>query len=293
MQTDAYSFGDDEVVLDVEWADDSLTCNLSEDHSHKGNNTWVRIVTENREQAAPADPVALARKILAWIKTAQDGEVLESAESRNRVWKEAIAAERAVFVRYGRQFSRDETVLGLGSDLRISEAAIVLGDASIESVLVRTDGGRVDRVRRLDGDLFVQILEDPAFPAGSRQVVELQSMEDKEKGEEPDAVPAPAVSRDQAAVTRDVVQSWVDAVFQLDDEAKKEAALQEIREAISSDDQGRIHQGLEAFTRLGEVQFDKASYHDLLVPLLQSGDPKDSHPRFRGTGHGGSPGRRF
>ena len=67
-----------------------------------------------------------------------------------------------------------------------------------------------------------------------------------------------------------LAQSWIDDVFQLEDEARKQAALSEIRDALASGTDARIETGLRAFTQLGDVQFDKPSFHDLFPPLLSS-----------------------
>jgi hypothetical protein len=69
------------------------------------------------------------------------------------------------------------------------------------------------------------------------------------------------------------IKPWIDDAFQLDDVAKREAVIEKVRAALQSDDQAELHQGLVAFTSLSQIRFDKASFHDLFLPLLKSENP--------------------
>ena len=80
--------------------------------------------------------------------------------------------------------------------------------------------------------------------------------------------------RDQMlAAARQAVQPWIDDAFQLDDVAKREAVVEKVRAALKSTDPDDLRKGLVAFTSLGQIRFDKASFHDLFVPLLKHEDP--------------------
>ena len=65
----------------------------------------------------------------------------------------------------------------------------------------------------------------------------------------------------------------LDDAFQLDDVAKREAVIEKVRAAIGSADPSEQRKGLIAFTSLGAIRFDKASFHSLILPLLTSEDP--------------------
>lgn len=64
--------------------------------------------------------------------------------------------------------------------------------------------------------------------------------------------------------------SIVADAFQLDDAAKRAAAIEQIRESLQSEDPSRVRTGLAAFIRVQQVEFDKASFRPLLRKLLDS-----------------------
>ena len=72
---------------------------------------------------------------------------------------------------------------------------------------------------------------------------------------------------------REAAQSWLDDAFQIDSVEKREAAIEKVRAALRSENEDQRRQGLAAFTGMAVIRFDKASFHDLFVPLLESDDP--------------------
>ena len=78
-----------------------------------------------------------------------------------------------------------------------------------------------------------------------------------------------SVPVDPASV-RSTVQTWLDDAFQIDSAIRREAAIEKVRGALESGEDSDIRKGLAAFTAMSEIRFDKASFHDLIVPLLTS-----------------------
>ena len=87
---------------------------------------------------------------------------------------------------------------------------------------------------------------------------------------------APLSKEERQALIRETHQAikpWVDDAFQLDDVAKRGAVIEEVRAALKSDNPSELRKGLVGFTALGQIRFDKASFHDLFLPVLKSEDP--------------------
>ncbi|MBL8852203.1 MAG: hypothetical protein JNG89_21200, partial [Planctomycetaceae bacterium] len=87
--------------------------------------------------------------------------------------------------------------------------------------------------------------------------------------------PDPVASADTAPPVdlnevRAAVKPWLDEAFQIDDAARRDAAIEQVRSALASQDVSEQRKGLVAFTAMAEIQFDKAACHDLIVPLLSS-----------------------
>ena len=80
--------------------------------------------------------------------------------------------------------------------------------------------------------------------------------------------------QDRLQSAREAVQPWLDDAFQIDSVEKREAAVEKVRAALKSANDDDRRQGLVAFTQMAAIRFDKASFHDLFVPLLESADPQ-------------------
>ncbi|MCP5531915.1 MAG: hypothetical protein H7A49_00495 [Akkermansiaceae bacterium] len=78
----------------------------------------------------------------------------------------------------------------------------------------------------------------------------------------------------------ELVDRLVKDAMQIDDEALRIAALEDVRAAISSSDPSEIRAGLTAFLRLQTLDFDKASYHDAILRHTSSGDPSIRNTTF-------------
>jgi parallel beta-helix repeat protein len=87
------------------------------------------------------------------------------------------------------------------------------------------------------------------------------------------ATPAKAapVAIDQQAAYK-AGSEWVKDAFQLDDKAKRERAIEKVREAISSPDLAKAYTGLSALRQLGPIEFDKASFRVPVRALLKAPD---------------------
>lgn len=71
---------------------------------------------------------------------------------------------------------------------------------------------------------------------------------------------------------RDATKTWLADAFQLDDAAKREAAIERIRAAMTSGNADEARPGVTAFVQLGSIEFDKASFRQAVRALLGSTD---------------------
>jgi len=77
-------------------------------------------------------------------------------------------------------------------------------------------------------------------------------------------------TREEIQKLYESVKPWIDDAFQLDDPSVRDAAIGAVRKAIASKDRKEARKGLLAFNRLGPIRFDKASFHDIILPYLDS-----------------------
>lgn len=75
-----------------------------------------------------------------------------------------------------------------------------------------------------------------------------------------------------ARTAADDAKSWIDDAFQLEDKAKREAAIESIRAAMRSGNADEARAGVTAFVRLGTIEFDKAAFRPQVRALLASQD---------------------
>jgi len=96
-----------------------------------------------------------------------------------------------------------------------------------------------------------------------------------------DATPAGAVRRTTAdpsqppeAARKPAVdaKTWLEDAFQLDDKAKRETAIERIRQAMTSANADEARAGVTAFVQLAAIEFDKASFRSAVRSLLSSTD---------------------
>lgn len=69
-----------------------------------------------------------------------------------------------------------------------------------------------------------------------------------------------------------MAKPWVEDALQIRDPAKRDAAIEEIRKALTSGDPLREYAGLLAFTQSAKANFDKAAFRDLILPLAKKVD---------------------
>jgi beta-lactamase regulating signal transducer with metallopeptidase domain/nitrous oxidase accessory protein NosD len=80
------------------------------------------------------------------------------------------------------------------------------------------------------------------------------------------------VAEQAAQKSADDAKSWVADAFQLDDKAKREAAIERIRAAMTSGNADEARKGVTAFVQLGAIEFDKPSFRPAVRALLASSD---------------------
>ena len=69
------------------------------------------------------------------------------------------------------------------------------------------------------------------------------------------------------------IKPLIDDALQLNDEAKRVAAIDGIRKLIASKDPLEIRAGLQGLQAIYELRFDKSSFREVLLPHLQAEDP--------------------
>jgi beta-lactamase regulating signal transducer with metallopeptidase domain len=88
----------------------------------------------------------------------------------------------------------------------------------------------------------------------------------------------PGAPKKSKAVEKVVAESntdakpWIDDAYQLENAAKRTAAIERIRAAITSGNVDEARTGITAFVRLGPIEFDKASFRPAVRALLTSQD---------------------
>ena len=110
------------------------------------------------------------------------------------------------------------------------------------------------------------------IPKGDTRDYEEWNTSGKTRAELAKTRPSKRQRQKMLAAAREAVKPWIDDAFQLDDVAKRDASIEKVRNALQSDDPDAVRKGLLAFTQLGAIRFDKASFHDLFLPLLEAED---------------------
>lgn len=86
-----------------------------------------------------------------------------------------------------------------------------------------------------------------------------------------DLVSRPALSAPEA---QQIAKPWIEAGLQLGDEVQRQDAIASIRKALQSDDLIENYAALMAFLGLSELEFDKKSFREQILPHLEAGDPE-------------------
>ncbi len=69
------------------------------------------------------------------------------------------------------------------------------------------------------------------------------------------------------------IKPLIEDALQLNDAAKRDAAIEGIRKLIASSDPLEVRAGLQGLGSISELRFDKSSFREVLLPHLQSEDP--------------------
>jgi hypothetical protein len=84
------------------------------------------------------------------------------------------------------------------------------------------------------------------------------------RAEQPTDIPGP---RDQA-------QAWTDQLRSLGEGSadKRSAVVEELKSALTSEDQNRVLAALETLQQAGDVNYDKAAFRPLVLPFVEKGE---------------------
>ncbi len=209
--------------------------------------TSVRVFLDGAEQNAPNDPAAFARMILTCAKSSTWRYNLVKIGEPKPKWDETLETGRVVHVVFGTDFAQaDLTFELLGEGSRFAEIAFPFADDRMPYWINAKDAdGAYHSLRGFGWEQLAPLLKDPALQLAERRWV-------------------------KEGIAGVEVQAWLDDAYQLDDLAKRNAAIGNVRGALASDDEMELYKGLLAYTSLGQIEFDKASFHDLFPPLLKS-----------------------
>jgi|GEM_PF-1092222 len=125
---------------------------------------------------------------------------------------------------------------------------------------------------------FSLLAESPALSAGIGAVTQpaLRSRWPAQPEEKP-FTEAREVRREQAVAAttqRDawsVARPWIADIMQIADRAKRDAAVETMRQALQGSDLLQTYAALIALVGTLEASYDKEAFHDLVLPLVRSG----------------------
>ena len=105
---------------------------------------------------------------------------------------------------------------------------------------------------------------------------ELQELMAQFEARDPAAMPSPKVQAERtlkALRSSEIAQPWVDGIRALGPDAaeRRATALEEVRAALAGSDGERQLAALHALARVGDVEFDKASFRPLVLPYARDG----------------------
>jgi hypothetical protein len=75
------------------------------------------------------------------------------------------------------------------------------------------------------------------------------------------------------ARAREIAKPWIEQGMQIGDVEMRDAAIEEIRQAMSGEDEEEAYAGLLAFLALHERDFEKESFRPLVMKFLDAEDP--------------------
>jgi beta-lactamase regulating signal transducer with metallopeptidase domain/TolA-binding protein len=178
--------------------------------------------------------------------------------------------------RIERENAADDLALSICQDrFEYAHALTRLAEESSapQFALAATDGVLLERVRRLLIPMRPEAFVGGGWAAGALLIapliftVLLVSKTARADADEHRAA-VPAASRHAAADSK----TWIEDAFQLDDAAKRVAAIERIRAAMQSTNVEEARAGVKAFVQLGPIEFDKASFRPVVRALLGSAD---------------------
>jgi len=88
----------------------------------------------------------------------------------------------------------------------------------------------------------------------------------------PSSPPKSKAAAHAESPARTLSRAWIRDALQIDDLAKRNAAIESIRNGLQSHDPVANHAGLIALSAIGEVKYDKQPFRALVLPYLKSSD---------------------
>ncbi|MES2571005.1 MAG: M56 family metallopeptidase [Verrucomicrobiota bacterium] len=179
-----------------------------------------------------------------------------------------------------REHAADDLALEVCEDRRIYAGALShLAEFNLEqtSALAANGGSLLARIRRIIKPAEVEVLPS-RWSVGVPMLISLLGLlllvRVQAQNTRPATVETAAPSAGNLAVkAADEMKGWLAEAFQLDDAAKRQAAIERIRQAMQSDQPEEARAGIKAFIQIGAVEFDKVSFRPAVRALLNSSDP--------------------
>jgi hypothetical protein len=162
----------------------------------------------------------------------------------------------------GNVFSKNENVVRLnGKDAPLPESNIVQTDASQQLDVIAKAAGGPQGAEVLDAEKLIipdsatrdyRAWRKPGTAAADRTAAAQDPRRDYETWEK----------------ARERAKSWVRDALQLDDTAKRTAAIERTRAALMSKESDEVYAGLSAYQLIGSLKFDKASFREPFLALI-------------------------
>ncbi len=180
--------------------------------------------------------------------------------------------------RQERENAADDLALEICADRRVYVGALAqLAELRLDSqsALAATGGSLLARIQRIVRPAQV---ESPTggWSLGLPALLTALALAAIFHAQADDAKPADVVAKPndkevaQKAATE--AKAWIADAFQLDDPAKRAAAIERIRATMTGENTDEARAGVTAFVQLGPIEFDKASFRPAVRALLASSD---------------------
>ncbi|NNE91973.1 MAG: M48 family metalloprotease, partial [Verrucomicrobiales bacterium] len=157
--TEDYEFKrDTEVLLRAGW---ELKAEFPEDVDPSAK-TQVRVISEQEEIPGPKDPVAFAKTVLAWAKTAAENRTGEVVEPQT--WNHLMGWGNLIEVKYRPDFpEKDRVIEALKTDSPVIEIAFLPNHGGPDAIYLKTADQKVHALAKWDSKALAEVVREPSL----------------------------------------------------------------------------------------------------------------------------------